>query len=356
MNAQNKSGCGCLGGGCLAFVVVFLVLAGAVGAVGFALYQKAREYTSAEAVALPVHEASAEEIRDVTNRVEEFKKAVESNGEAVLELSGDDINTLIAGEKNWQDMKGKVFFRVSDGLVHIDASVPLTQVAGFSDRYLNGTVGFEASVVDGRPKLLPKTIDLNGKKLPKELEQGVAEGFSEGFVEELEKNPNSREFFSRVKSLTVAGDKVRIHMVPMADSQAQGGGAPPPTVSGQAAPAAASPPVSAVPSPGSTQVPPTQNQANLFVCGAKVMAYDRNMQPLGFFLQGSTLEILGASSVPGMVEVRFREPGGRVIESLCKAEDVGMSAPEQASPKPEFQGLGGSQPKDNPNYKGFGQP
>jgi hypothetical protein len=88
------------------------------------------------------------------------------------------------------------------------------------------------------------------------------------------------------------------------------------------------------------------------------MAYDRNMQPLGYFLQGSTLEIVGMSSGPGMVDVRFREPGGKVIESLCKPEDVGMSAPAAQPPpqKPDFQGLGGSQPKDNPNYKGFGQP
>ena len=100
MSADSRSrganGCGCLSGGCLGLVVVLVILLGGIGAVGFIFYQKAREYTSAEPVPVPVYQASPEKLREVSSRVDLFKKAVDANQGAELELSADDINSLIA--------------------------------------------------------------------------------------------------------------------------------------------------------------------------------------------------------------------------------------------------------------------
>jgi len=333
MTEKSKSGWGCLSGGCLAFLIVLLLLLGALGAVGFLLYQKAREYTSVEAASIPVFDATPERMREVNGRVEVFKKAVESNSEADLELSGDDINVLIAGEKA---MKGKVYIRMTNGLLYVDASVPLTQVTGFSDRFLNGTVSFDASVENGKPRLSPKSIDLNGKKLPKEFEQSAADGFSNGFVGELEKNPNTRDFFSRVKSLKIDGDKMRIHIVPGSPQEKSGSPGP--------APAEKSPAES---QSVSSQSP--QQKLGTYLCTVQVMAYDRSSppQPLGYFPAGATLEIVGSyTALPGMIEVKYIDPQKGLIDALCKAEDVGMAAPGGVTPPPvdplksQSQGLG----------------
>lgn len=346
MAQQGKTGCGCLSGGCLAFVIVILLLLGAIGAGGFLLYQKAREFTSAEAASIPVYDATPERMKEVNGRIEGFKKAVESNGEAEMELSGDDINALIAGEPKWKDMKGKIYIRLADGLLYVDASVPLTEVTGFSDRFLNGTVGFDAAVENGMPRLVPKSIDLNGKKLPKEFEQSAADGFSKGFVEELEKNPDAMAFFARVKSFKIDGNKMRIHIVPASTESKPSSPGIVPAEDTPPPPA----PSAAAPSPAAEQKPGT------FLCKVQVMAYDRSSPPqaLGYFQAGTVLDIVGpAAGSPGMIEVKYIDPQKGLIQALCKAEDVGMAAP--AAPAPPADPLKSPSPGLGTD-PGLGQP
>jgi len=327
--------------------VVILILLAAVGTVGLVLYQKAREFTSAEPVQVPVYQAQPDEVRQIQSRVDLFKKAVDSNSGAVLELSANDINALIADSA---ELNGKIFIRIADGLFYVDGSIPMTQMPGFKDRYLNGTVGFEVSVENGKPKLMPKNVLLNGKQLPSDIQQSAGEGFANGFLEEVESNPDSKQFFSRVKSLQIEGDRVRIEITPLeTGAPAQAPNADP----------IANPQTQAPPPPA----PPAPPAGKTHYCHKQVMAYDRNSpaQPLGYFLQGSTLEIIGPSQVPGMIEVRFQEAGAAPVDALCKAEDLGMGPPgADAQPsdglQPEFKGLGGSQQKqNNPHYKGFNQ-
>jgi hypothetical protein len=338
----------------MAFVVVMVILLGLVGAGGYIFYQKALEYTSTEAAAIPIYQTTPEKMREVNDRVDAFKKAYDANAEAQMELSGDDINAIIATSPKWEEMKGKLYVRVADNLFYVDASIPLTDVAGFSDRFLNGTVGFDISVENGDPKLVPKTVQLNGKALPQQYQQSAGDGFSKGFVEEIQKNPDSKAFFQRVKSLKVEGDRVHIHIVPGTAAPQDNGHPDSGLNANDIRPPAPQMPSQAAPGGGAPAV-----SSQTFVCPKQIMAYDQNSQPLGYFLQGSTLEIMGPSAIPGMTAVRYREPAGNVIEAFCKAEDLGTgaAAPAEAPPKPDLPGLGGSRKLDeNPHYKGFGKP
>src|SRR5712691_7938579 len=98
MNSSQQSrgsGCGCLSGGCAAFAVVMVILLGLIGAGGFLMYQKLREFTSAEAAPVPVYQPTPEQVQDVKNRVALFKQAISSNTDAELDLSADDLNSLV---------------------------------------------------------------------------------------------------------------------------------------------------------------------------------------------------------------------------------------------------------------------
>lgn len=106
MSADSRSrganGCGCLSGGCLGLVVVLVILLGGIGAVGFIFYQKAREYTSAEPVPVPVYQASPEKLREVSSRVDLFKQ-MERNPDSKqffsrvksLKIQGDHVRIQI---------------------------------------------------------------------------------------------------------------------------------------------------------------------------------------------------------------------------------------------------------------------
>jgi hypothetical protein len=101
-----------------------------------------------------------------------------------------------------------------------------------------------------------------------------------------------------------------------------------------------------------------------YVCSGQVTAYDPShpSQILGHFKPGSELRISDSATAPGMVLVSYQDPSGPMITALCKADDVGQTTsqpatpsppPEQAANKPK--GLVSSRPAEtNPKYKPLG--
>ncbi len=296
-------------------MVVIVLIALILFGIGYSFYKKALEYTSTESVTIPIHEIDQERFKELSLRMAAFKKAYDSNQPASLELTADDINTFIAMSPDLKDAKGKVYVRIEEGLIHLDGSIPLDKIAGFRGRYVNGTAAFEVSVTDGKLRLIPQKLVLNGKTLPKDIEREMKKSFEEGLQQELDQDPKTREVLQRIKSAAIDKNKLMIFTEPAAARASPPPQAPQSTTVEE--------PLPVKPSEAPKEVP--LSSARKFTCPRQIAAYNLGAPsvPAGHFLAGTELEIEGPSNIPGMTQVRYRDPkSGTVSVLLCKSEDL----------------------------------
>ncbi|MBA2742734.1 MAG: hypothetical protein H0U43_00200 [Chthoniobacterales bacterium] len=90
---------------------------------------------------------AAEPYGDVRARWQAFEKAGKRGQPANIELTANDINTLIAGAPK---LSGKAFVTVAYNSARVRVSVPLDNVFMMKGRYLNGEATVESSP-DGDP-------------------------------------------------------------------------------------------------------------------------------------------------------------------------------------------------------------
>ncbi len=125
---------GCFARGCLILVFFAIVLAVACvaglywgfqrhSAIVHGIYWLAKTHSIAEAPApVPEFAASGEQIQGVQERWQDFQQKIRANQAAEIELTGDDINSLIAMSR---DARWKVFVAIEDNRLRLQTSVPL---------------------------------------------------------------------------------------------------------------------------------------------------------------------------------------------------------------------------------------
>ena len=166
----KQKGMGCLGKGCLMFVIFVFLLAAAFFIGGYAGVRYV--VTSDEPREIPQIETTEADQRAVQERWEDFKESRNLPPATVpqdppvegatptppayspnrIELTAADINALISGSRN---LSGKAFVSIENNVARIRVSVPLEKV-GFRGRFLNGE--FEArAAADGNPRNLQVT-------------------------------------------------------------------------------------------------------------------------------------------------------------------------------------------------------
>jgi|SRR5688572_18716110 len=170
----KQKGMGCLGKGCLMFVIFVFLLAAAFFIGGYAGVRYV--VTSTEPREIPQIETTEGDQRAVQERWEAFKESRNMTAATVtqdppvegatpapssanrLELTASDINQLIAGSRK---LRGKAFVSIENNVARIQVSVPLEKV-GFQGRFLNGE--FQARPApDGNPRNLEVTeVSLGG--------------------------------------------------------------------------------------------------------------------------------------------------------------------------------------------------
>ena len=148
----RRRGLGCFGRGCLILAVFAIVLGIACFAgMYWGIYRHSAIFhglywlTKAQAigqssVAVPHFTASDAQIQSVHERCEDFEQKARAGQPAELELTADDINTLIATN---QDLRGKIFASIDGERLRCQASVPLGDLIPRSGYYFNGDITVE---------------------------------------------------------------------------------------------------------------------------------------------------------------------------------------------------------------------
>ncbi len=249
---------GCFFYGCIIAIVLALLVAILLAVLAFVVYRFAgrmvEEYTATAPEQLPTVEISPEQRKVLEDRVEAFRKAVDSGTPIEpLVLSSDDLNALI--EKN-DELKGKVYVKIEGDEVKGRISFPLEKVlplAMVKGRYLNGEADLKASLFDGELIVHIDQLEVNGKKPP---EAFMTDLRKQNVAKDMAKDPDNAQMLRKLESVEVKDGKVmlKVRAKPGAPAAPETKGATPET---KAAPSVEAP----SPANGQPKAAPSTNGA-----------------------------------------------------------------------------------------------
>jgi hypothetical protein len=200
---------GCFFYGCIiaSIMAVLCLILCAVAA--FFVYrffgQVVDQYTSTAPRELPTVEMPEEERQALKDRVEAFRKAIDAGTPIEpLVLTSDDLNVLIADNP---DLKGKIYVKIVGNEVKGEVSIPLERL-GLSmvkGRYLNGEADLKASLSDGVLIVTLDSIEVNGKKPPENIMQGIRQ---ENLAKDAYKDEKNAALIRKLDSLEIKDGKI----------------------------------------------------------------------------------------------------------------------------------------------------
>src|ERR1044072_8143120 len=167
----RRRGMGCFGRGCLILAVFAIVLGIACfagmywgmhrnSAIFHGLYWLAKAQAISQTSApVPQFTASDAQIQSVHERCEDFEQKARAGQPAELELTPDDINTLIAAN---QDTRGKLFVSIDGDRLRCQTSVPLGELIGRSGYYFNADIAVELKNAESLENPQLNRIIVNG--------------------------------------------------------------------------------------------------------------------------------------------------------------------------------------------------
>jgi len=174
----RRKGLGCFARGCLILLVFAIVLAIACvagmywgfqrhSAIVRGIYWLAKTHSIAEApVPVPEFSASDNQIQSVRERWQDFEQRTRAGQPAEIELTADDINTLIITNPH---ARGKVFVSIDGDQLRLQMSVPFGELVGRRGYYFNGDIAVEFKGAESLENPQLNRIVVNEKQVPSDL-------------------------------------------------------------------------------------------------------------------------------------------------------------------------------------------
>jgi hypothetical protein len=174
----RQKGLGCFARGCLILLVFALVLAIACfagvywglqrhSAIVHGIYWLAKTHSIAEGpMPVPEFTASDERIQAVQARWQDFEQKTRAGQAAEIELTADDINALIAANRN---ARGKVLVSIEGNQLRIQAITPLGEILNRPGYYFNGDIVVEFKGAESLDNPQLNRVVVNGEQVPSDL-------------------------------------------------------------------------------------------------------------------------------------------------------------------------------------------
>jgi hypothetical protein len=158
---------GCFGRGCLILVVFILVLAAAFAAgTFFAVRYLRTSYFVTTPAELPASTATDQEREMARVKWYDFERAARAHTAARVELTADELNALIASER---ELRGKAFVSIEGNTARLQVSIPLSFVRLLHGHYMNAECTVQSDP-DGDPANAHITsVIVNGKPVAEDV-------------------------------------------------------------------------------------------------------------------------------------------------------------------------------------------
>lgn len=195
---------GCFFYGCMTALALSLVLMLVAGIAAFSIYRyytrMVNQYTSTAPVPLPPVTLSDEEKTSLKERVDAFKKSLDTGKDIKpLVLTADEINAQIAENP---DFANHVHVEIQGDKIQGQVSMPLDKIKlpGFSGRYLNGKATFAVLLTGGQLFVTLNALEVNGKPLPEETLQGFR---NQNLAASFADDPDNAKAIAKLESIEV---------------------------------------------------------------------------------------------------------------------------------------------------------
>jgi hypothetical protein len=194
---------GCFFWGCLSVLLLLVAMLVLVVVLFFVARDR---LTSPNPQPVPVYQSKPGQYEEVNARLKKFDAAAQADRPAQLELTADDLNTLLTNDPQLKKFAGKAFVRIEGQQVSLDLSIPLDElpVPFLHGRWLNGALSVEPSLRDGRLVLVPKRLIVNGEAISEEHLARIKP--LEFIPKDTDKDLN--ELLKKAKSLEVKDGKI----------------------------------------------------------------------------------------------------------------------------------------------------
>jgi hypothetical protein len=224
---EAKKPKGCLFWGCLTVIVIGVFGAALVGLAGFGLYSRlpqvvewAAGYTETAPRPLPAAAAAPGQAEQLQRQLSAFRAALDEGKPAQLTLTADDMNILIASDKDLSPLKDKVHVWIRNEEVGADFSVPLDDLFNHFDkawldflklqplqgRYLNGSTALEANLKPNDSLIVRiRDIEVKGQRLPEPI---LAELRAKNLAEKAYEKPENAAAVRHLQRVAVADGRL----------------------------------------------------------------------------------------------------------------------------------------------------
>ncbi len=213
---KKKSGLGCLGCGCGALVLIAVLVIGFAGLTAYLINKEAVALTSTTPTDIPVFSGGSDVLDAAEQKGEAFQQDVESHKPSSLQLSGDELNALIASNAAATQNNIHAFVTLTGNEARIQACLPTDKLSKgwMTGRYFSFdstfTVAFDVSTKSLllSPKTLQfGTLDLLGPTMTEAQKQQVSRSLvpiiSQNINASLRRSPECAEVLDRARNIEV---------------------------------------------------------------------------------------------------------------------------------------------------------
>jgi len=208
MNAEKKSGHGCLFWCGIIAAILFLCLL--LAAYGTFRYVKhvVTEYTDTKPLPAPVVQLSGAEITNLQQRIHGFDEAIKNDKPVEpLSLTADEVNALVAREAKSNASPARLYFSFNSNQVQAQLSLPTDGIGlrMLKGRYFNGGGEFAVALHDGRLNVNVKSLSVKGRPLPENfMVQIRQQNFADGWTNDV----NFNQAIAKLEEIKIEDNKL----------------------------------------------------------------------------------------------------------------------------------------------------
>jgi len=205
---------GCLGCGCLVLVLLVILVVGLVAGGCYLGYEKMVGFTSTTPADVPSFNGSDDVYNAAEQKITAFEHDVQNHQAATIQLSGDEINTLIARDPEMIRQKVHLFVTLTNDLARMQGSVPTSVFAhGFlKDRYLNFDstfgLGFNSDVKSVDIAL--HHLQVSDQAAPENLLPSAQVYIGALLNANLQQSPATKDLLQQAKSIEIKDGELTI--------------------------------------------------------------------------------------------------------------------------------------------------
>jgi len=206
---------GCFAKGCLTFLIIGFILMAGVIAGGWYIYFKTVDNLTSRAPAdVQIVAPTESEFQTAESKMERLRKAPAPNEETTVEFTAADLNALFARDPDFEDLRGKVRIEIANSIMTIAVSAPLRSIPlpRMKNRWFNGTARFSFTYDSGKFSFDIKSAEAGGHDVPdfflSSFNSSFDDSMNRDFLNELRSDSDDPEFWNRVKTMRLVGDKL----------------------------------------------------------------------------------------------------------------------------------------------------